>query len=128
MKEKLKAQISQLQKATVRLKEVLLLKPTQVNKDAAIQRFEFTFEIAWKTMQSVAREKGIEVFSPKDSIRTAAQLRLIEKVEKWFDFLDARNRSSHLYDEQMASEVYREAKKFLPEVERLIEKIKSLEL
>ena len=125
MREKLKAQISQLEKATARLAETLALKPTQVNKDATIQRFEFTFELAWKAIQSVAYEQGIEVVSPRDSLRTAAQLGLIEEVEMWFDFLDARNRSSHIYDEKMANEVYEQIKKFFPEVKKLIEKIKE---
>jgi len=122
-KEKLATQIQQLRKAATRLGETLALKPTPVHQDATIQRFEFTFELAWKTMQTFAREKGIEIVSPKDSIRVAAQLGLIENVEMWFDFLDARNMSSHIYDEKMAEVVYQQAKKFLPEVERLIEKL-----
>jgi len=124
MKEKLAAQIQQLTKAVSRLEETLNLKPTQVNKDATIQRFEFTFELTWKALQSFAYEKGIFVVSPKDSIRTAAQLGLIEDVEMWFDFLDARNASSHVYDEKMASLVYKQAKKFYPEVKRLTEELK----
>jgi len=125
-KEKLVVQIQQLEKAIARLAETLVLKPTQVHQDATIQRYEFTFELAWKTMQSFAFEKGIKVISPKDSIRTAAQLSIIEDIESWFDFLDARNMSSHIYDEKMANLVYQEAKRFLPEVEALIGKLKTL--
>lgn len=125
MTEKLKAQISQLEQAATRLDEALKLKPTQINKDASIQRFEFTFELAWKIMQSFAFEKGIEVVSPKDSLRTAAELGLVEDLDLWFDFLDARNTSSHIYNEKMANLVYGQAKRFLPQVQRLVEKIKS---
>lgn len=125
MKEKLKAQLFQLEQAISRLSETLSLQPTQIHQDATIQRFEFTFELAWKIMRSFAYEKGIEVVSPKDSIRTAGQLGLIEDIESWFDFLDARNNSSHIYNEKMATEVYEQTKKFLPEVEKLRQKIKS---
>lgn len=128
MKEKLTSQFKQLEKASNRLAETLALRPTQVHQDATIQRFEFTFELAWKAIQSFAFQKGIQVVSPKDTIRIAAQLGLIEDVEMWFDFLDARNMSSHIYDEKMAKLVYQQAKKFLPEVEKLIEKLKSLRI
>lgn len=128
MKEKLTSQFKQLEKASNRLAETLALRPTQVHQDATIQRFEFTFELAWKAIQSFAFQKGIQVVSPKDTIRIAAQLGLIEDVEMWFDFLDARNMSSHIYNEKMAKLVYQQAKKFLPEVEKLIEKLKSLRI
>ena len=128
MNLKLKAQIDQLEKAGKRLEEVLVLEPTQINKDAAIQRFEFTFELAWKTIRSFAFEKGFEVISPRDNIRTAAQLGLIENIEIWFDFLEARNNSSHVYNENMASVVYEEAKKFLPEFKKLLEKLENTEI
>lgn len=125
MKEKRVAQISQLTKALTRLKETLTLPPTQINKDATIQRFEFTFELCWKLMQGLARAKGLEIFTPRDSIRVAGQIALIENVETWFDFLEARNLSSHVYDEEMANEVYQEIKKFLPEAEKFLEKVKT---
>lgn len=127
MKEKLAAQIVQLEKAVARLSEALSLTPTQINKDATIQRFEFTFELSWKVMRGVALEKGIETaVSPRDSLRTAAQLGLVQDLEAWFDFFDARNNSSHIYDEEMANAVYEQTKKFLPEVKKLVEQIKSL--
>jgi len=125
MNKKLKAQISQLKRAIKRLEEALKLPPTQIHKDASIQRFEFTFELTWKAVQSFAREKGLEVVSPKDSFRTAAQLGLIDKVEVWFDFLDARNLSSHVYSEEIANVVYRQIKKFLPEVKKLLTRLRK---
>lgn len=125
IERKLEAQISQLEKAAERLEEALRLPPTQIHKDATIQRFEFTFELTWKVMQSSAREKGLEIVSPKDSLRTAAQLGLIENVEVWFDFLDARNLSSHVYNEEIADAVYLQIKKFLPEVKKLLSRLKK---
>lgn len=125
MKEKLVSQISQLTKALTRFKEALTLPPTQINKDATIQRFEFTFELSWKVMQGLARKRGVEVFTPRDSIRVAAQLKLIEEVESWFDFLEARNLSSHIYDEQMANEVYLQIKKFPSKVEKFLKKAQT---
>jgi len=120
-KEKqIKYQIDQLQKAGERLKEALALKLTQINQDASIQRFEFTFELSWKLMRAVADQKGITVFSPKDTIRTAAQLGLIEEVDNWFEYLKARNASSHVYDQKMAGEIYQITKKFPQAVDKLL--------
>lgn len=126
MRKKLEIQISQLKQAIERLEEALKLPPTQIHKDATIQRFEFTFELAWKVMQGLANEKGLETASPKDSIRTAAQLSLIESVETWFGFLDARNLSSHIYNEEIANEVYCQIKKFLPEVKKLLSRLREV--
>lgn len=123
MTDKLKNQLDQFKNAIVRLSEALTLESTRINKDATIQRFEFSFELAWKVMKSIAFEKGMEVISPKDSIRSAAQLGLIEDVERWFDFLDARNNSSHIYSEEMADAIYELIKEFLPAAEKLLHKI-----
>lgn len=126
MKDKLKSQISQLTKALARLKEALDFPKTAMNKDASIQRFEFSFELCWKLMQGIAQEKGlVEILTPRDSIRTAAQLKLINNVELWFDFLKDRNLSSHLYDEGVSLNIYEDIKKFLPEAEEFLTKIKS---
>ncbi len=122
---KLTALTDQLTKAFARLREALDLPATQINRDATIQRFEFTFELAWKLLKTVAEEEGLMVNSPKEAIRTAAQLGLLTEVEEWFDFLEARNLSTHLYNEEAANNVYEIVKKFAPETERLMTKIKE---
>ena len=50
--EKFEISLEKLTKANERLREALALKsPTQLERDGIIQRFEFTFELAWKTMK-----------------------------------------------------------------------------
>ncbi len=120
-------QLGQLSKAVATLAEALGMESTQINKDGTIQRFEYTFELCWKTVQSAAKSSGIlDVNSPRESIRVAAQLGLIENVEIWLNFLDARNQASHVYDQTAADSVYEAIKKFLPEVEKLIRKLKEI--
>lgn len=116
--------LADLKRATQRLKEALGAEPTQLNQDATIQRFEFTFELAWKLMQILIRDKGIEVFGPKDVIRRAAQVRLVDDPEAWIGFLQARNLTTHVYDQPVAEEIYNRAKEFPVIVEELIEKVK----
>lgn len=121
--ESLKLRIEQLGKAIETLAEALECEPNRMNKDATIQRFEYTFELSWKTMQLLVRDRGVEVYTPRDSIRAAGQIELIEELEEWMEFLKARNQAAHVYDEAMADEVYGEAKRFLEAVKLLQEKL-----
>lgn len=75
--------------------------------DGLIQRFEFCFELAWKLMKAFAEYEGVEVNSPRASIRQAFQIRLIDDAEAWLDMLEKRNLSAHTYDEEIAAEIYR---------------------
>lgn len=59
--------------------------------------FEVAFEYAWKWFKRQADDAGLEVYGPRDSIKAAAQLGLIQDVERWDRFLHARNLSVHDY-------------------------------
>jgi len=123
---KLVAQLTDFNKALARLKEAAILPPEQsIHKDATIQRFEFTFELGWKMMQTLVNESTNEVYGPKQVIREAAKLGLIDDPVKWFDFLLKRNLSVHTYKEDLAQEVYLSAKEFIQYAEKLGDKIKE---
>ncbi len=115
--------VKELKKANQRLKEMVSLEDTRINKDATIQRFEFSFELAWKTMQSYIRDEGFDCKSPKSCMREAARLGMINDPEKWFCFLDERNLIAHTYNEELADKVYQQALKFPKEVNELLEKL-----
>lgn len=117
---KLTQQVTDLTSANERLKEALALPPTRIHKDATIQRFEFTVELSWKTMQEAVRFIGEEAVSPRDAIRVAARTELIGDPEAWFSMLAARNLTSHVYRESVADEVYEEAKKLPSLVDDLL--------
>ena len=74
--------------------------------DSLIKRFEFTYEMAWKLMMSFEKENGvIGMLGSKDVIRHAVALGLVENGEAWMDMIDARNQTSHVYDEETANDV-----------------------
>ena len=75
--------------------------------DATIQRFEFCFELAWKLMKIVLDYEGIEVSSPRSSIREGWKQGMIADAEVWLDMQEKRNLSTHTYNESTALEVYR---------------------
>lgn len=122
---KLENLIKNLKKANKRLKEAVELSPTRIHKDATIQRFEFTFELAWKTIQEYIRDQGFNCISPKNCIREGARLEIIDGVEKWFEFLDNRNLIAYTYNEEIADKIYNQAIKFPKEVNTLLKKIKE---
>jgi len=124
MNEKIK--LEDLKSALNRLKEGVSEVKNDLDQDGVIQRFEFTFELVWKSIQEYARLSGVEVVSPKDSFRVAAELKLIEDPEKWFTFLKDRNESTHLYDEAKADEIFSHIPEFVKEVEGLISRMNTL--
>ena len=87
--------VKNLKKVNQCLKEAVELSPTRIHKDATIQRFEFTFELAWKTIQEYVRDQGFNCNSPKSCIREGARLEIINNPEDWFEFLKARNLIAH---------------------------------
>jgi len=99
----------QLQNAVDKLKEAQSFEKTEPLREATIQRFEYTFELAWKLISSIAHDQGIEVYGIKNVIRDGAKLGLIDDTAKWFKYALARNKSSHGYKEEIAIEVYKVA-------------------
>lgn len=74
--------------------------------DATIQRFEFCFELSWRLMRSVLVYEGIEVSTPRGSIREGWKLGLIDDAEKWLDMLEKRKLSAHAYNEATVMNIY----------------------
>ena len=111
-----------LAKATERLKEALNEKETEIAIDGTLHRFEFTFELAWKTMKDLMEYNGIieTTGSPREVLRTAFQSGLIEDGETWIDMMLDRNKLSHLYDEETSRKIYKDIKeKYIVLIEKL---------
>lgn len=118
--------LEELKSAFDRLYEAVPEVKTQLEKDGAIQRFEFVFELVWKTLKDFAEDKGrFDAASPKDAFRVAADLGLLDDPIVWFHFLKSRNEATHLYSEKKADEVFSQIPKFIGAVEKLIARIGS---
>ena len=62
--------------------------------------------MAWKLLMSYEKENGMTaLLGSKDVIRQAFSMSLIDNGEAWLEMIDDRNKTSHLYDEEMATEV-----------------------
>ena len=78
-----------------------------LEKDGVIKRFEFTMELAWKTIQDILNSQGYpDIKGPKPAIKQAFRDGIITEGQEWINMLDDRNKSSHLYDEAIAFAIF----------------------
>lgn len=73
---------------------------SNLEKEGVIHRFEYTFELAWKTLKDYLEFNGILVKFTRDVIKEAFAAGVIEDGESWIEMLDDRNTTSHEYDEE----------------------------
>lgn len=106
MNPRLTALIKSFQKAQQQLLKALVQPKDEFVRDSAIQRFEFTFELFWKILSQYAAREGIEVNSPRSSIREAFRLKIIGNDGRYLEMLESRNLSAHTYEEELAEELY----------------------
>lgn len=104
-------------------KEALDLPETEISRDAAILRFELTFEVGWKLMQMLAREEGYEVNSPRQAFQHAFSLGWVTDEVIWTDILKARNTATHVYREQFAQSLYNELDNYYKAFKEFLETI-----
>lgn len=91
--------VSQLEKAVARPEDEFI-------RDSVIQRFEFTYELAWKMLKLQLEAEGIDARAPRQALQEALQAAFIEDGNAWSELQKYRNLTSHTYDESLAQNVY----------------------
>jgi nucleotidyltransferase substrate binding protein (TIGR01987 family) len=71
-----------------------------LEKEGLIQRFEYTFELAWKTLKDYLESQEVVVRFPREVIKAAFHYELIQDGDMWMDMLEKRNLLAHTYDEE----------------------------
>ena len=74
--------------------------------DGVIQRFKFSFELGWKLLKSLLHHEGVECASPRGCIKEAIRAGILADGDAWIGMLEARNRTSQLYDRDDAQAIY----------------------
>ena len=74
---------------------------SDLEKEGMVQRFEYTFELAWKTLKDFLESKGFAEKYPRDIIKRAFETDAIDDGELWLEMLDNRNLMSHTYNKQV---------------------------
>ena len=79
--------------------------------DATIQRFEFSVELFWKTLRRmlIAEGEGIDAATPRETLRHAYRVGCIDDEATWLAMLRDRNLTSHVYNDEMARQIYQRA-------------------
>ena len=88
-----------------------------LEKEGVVQRFEYTFELAWKLLKDYQEAEGIVIspLTPRQVIKDAFAAKLLPDGQIWVDMLDHRNLLSHNYDEKVfAIAVEAIAQRYLP--------------
>lgn len=125
-----KQRFENFEKALLLLREALddVESRSMLEKEGTVQRFEFTVELAWKTLKDYLEHSGIVLkpVTPKNVAKQAFAARIINDGQLWIDMLDFRNRLSHTYDEAVVDQAVREmAARFLHGLDELYEFLKN---
>lgn len=120
-----KQRFQNFEKGFLLLREALENSPSSLNKleqEGVIQRFEHTFQLAWKTMKDFLEAGGLVIapVTPRQVVKEAFAAKLIEDGQVWIDMLNHRNLLSHTYDFSVFEEAVKDiAKRYLPVMESL---------
>ena len=98
-----KQRFQNFDRAFVLLRSAMENGPAALNpleKEGVIQRFEYCFELAWKTMKDYLEEGGFvfATVTPRQVLKDAYAAKILDDGQVWIDMLDHRNLLSHTYD------------------------------
>lgn len=126
--------LSSLQKAVASLQRALVRAKADAEdtelRDACIQRFEYTFELAWKMLKrqleaEIENKVEVDSYSKKTLFRIGAERGLIGDPKPWFNYLDKRNLTTHTYDESNAQLVYSVVNQFMLDTEDFLKRLQE---
>ena len=97
---------------------------TELERAGIIQFFEMTFELAWKVLKDYLEAQEYLVKSPRETVKQAFQIGLIDNGHIWMDALSNRNLTTYTYDEELANKMTNEIiTMYLPELDKMYEKL-----
>ena len=125
--------VTPLERALARLEAGLVQSgqepANELSRDGVIQRFEFTMDLCWKLLQRYLKDYAqigdAAIRTRKDLFREGARLELIADAEAWILHYEARNETSHTYNNSTAERVYERAKVFATDARELLEALRD---
>ena len=122
-----KQRFQNFDRGVILLREALADGPAALSaleKEGVIQRFKYTFELAWKTVKDLLEAGGLVIspVTPHQVLKDAFAARVLGDGRTWIDMLDHRNLLSHTYDSSVFAHAVDEiAARYLPAIESLHE-------
>lgn len=125
---KLEGYLNTFEKAVSRFGEALQHKDNVLLLDASMQRFEFCYELSWKTLKRFLEVQGISnTKTPREVFSEAFRLGwLTETDDFWMNLIKDRNLSSHLYSEEDARLIFNKFPEYLEAFKNIVNKLKSM--
>ena len=121
-----KLNITSLIKAQKTFSKALKEAKTELERDGVIHRFEFTYELVWKTLKRILSFKGVNINNPRDVFRETAKAGLIDDPKIWFEFIKKRSLTTSTYYEEYAEDIFECLPEFERESIKVIERIKVI--
>lgn len=121
--------LQKLKEASSRLNDLIESKEkTSYFEDAVIQRFEFTFELLWKTLKEVLEENLIQVNNtPREVFKAAFSAGYIQNEEIADLMLYDRNLTTHMYSQDIAHQIFKNIiEKYIDQINKIILKIEEI--
>lgn len=113
-----------LREGFLKLQEGVNSARNELEKDGVIQRFEFTFELLWKSLKIYLGHQGITVKTPRDSFKAAFKIGIITKEQEFLNMLDDRNKMSHIYNKEESEEIFMRIKNiYSVSIQQVLDKI-----
>ena len=91
-----------------------------LSREGLIQRFEYTFELAWKTLKDYNESQGFITGTPRETLKQAFQANILDNGEIWMEMLDKRNLMAHTYEENTFRQVLEDIRlKYFEQIESM---------
>ena len=105
--DKYNRNLKSFEKALLQLGDALEESESPIVRDACLQRFEFSYELLWKTLKVFLEEiHGVRAVSPRQVFKEAFALSIIDEELTFVEMIESRNTLSHTYNEEQATKIY----------------------
>jgi nucleotidyltransferase substrate binding protein (TIGR01987 family) len=105
--DKYNRNLKSFEKALIQLGDALEESESPIVRDACLQRFEFSYELLWKTLKIFLEEiHGVRAVSPRQVFKEAFALSIIDEELTFVEMIESRNTLSHTYNEEQAAKIY----------------------
>ena len=117
--DKYSRNIENLEKALAQFSKALAEPETAIVRDASIQRFEFTYELLWKTLKSFLEDfHGVRAVTPRQVFKEAFTIDIIDNEDIFLEMLESRNALAHTYSEKQARDICEKCPQYLTAMEQ----------
>ncbi len=106
--EYIENKVLEWEKALITLKNAIETESiNELERDGAIQRFEYCFELSWKVLKIIIKDQNsLDILTPKEVFKISFKTGLIKNELIWDDILKKRNVSVHTYVESLAKSLF----------------------